>query len=135
MALTGYVEPVRGKKDTWRNTETGNRLAGTRRPRLTRLKAEQLLTALENRAAQFNVEESHAVRVKRIVAFGSVMTEHDPIQDIDIGVELDPAPKGQTQHAQEHEVCKELKGRSAALKMHIWGDALAHLPARVIWKA
>ena len=28
MALAGYAEPVRGKAETWRNTESGNKLAG-----------------------------------------------------------------------------------------------------------
>jgi hypothetical protein len=63
------------------------------------------------------------------------LTDHDPIQDIDIGVELDPAPKGQAQHAQEHEVLTALKGRSPSLNLHVWSDALALLPATVIWKA
>jgi hypothetical protein len=135
MALTGYVEAARGKKEMWRNAETGNRLAGARPPRLTRAKAEALLTDLKDRAAQFNLKESSIVRVKRVIALGGILTEHDPIQDIDIGVELDPAPKGQAQHAQEHEVLTALKGRSAALKLHVWNDALAHLPARVVWKA
>jgi len=135
MALTGYVEPVRGKKDSWRNTESGNRLAGTRPPRLTRAKAEALLTDLEDRAAQFNLKESSGVRVKRIVVLGGILTEHEPIQDIDIGVELDPEPKGQAQHAQEHEALTALKGRSSVLKMHVLRDALAQMPARLIWKA
>ena len=27
MALAGYIEPVRGKKETWRNSDVGNKLA------------------------------------------------------------------------------------------------------------
>jgi len=54
-----------------------------------------LLTDLEDRATQFNLKTPSGVQVKRIVALGGILTEHEPIQDIDIGVELDRAPKGQ----------------------------------------
>jgi hypothetical protein len=136
MTLTGYAEPVPGKKETWRNTEMGNKLAGTRPARLTRAKAEDLLTGLEDRAAQFNLRDSPGVRILRVVAVGSILTQHDPIQDIDIGVQLEPAPDGQTtQHAHELDLMKSLKGRSPALKIHLWDDALARMPARVVWKA
>jgi len=53
MALAGYVEAVRGKKETWRNMASGNKLAGVRPARLARAKAEELLSDLEDRAAQF----------------------------------------------------------------------------------
>src|SRR5205814_613558 len=43
MALAGYVEPLRGKAETWRNTETGNKLAGVRPARLKRSRAEEFL--------------------------------------------------------------------------------------------
>jgi len=52
MALAGYIESVRGKKDSWRNTDSGNKLAGIRSRRLTCTKAEDLLTDLEDRTAQ-----------------------------------------------------------------------------------
>jgi DNA-binding MarR family transcriptional regulator len=58
MALAGYVEAVRGKKDIWRNTASGNKLAGVHPPRLTRVKAEELLIDLEDRAAQFAMGDS-----------------------------------------------------------------------------
>ena len=137
MALAGYVESVRGKAETWRNTETGNKLAGVRPARLTRAKAEDLLTDLEDRAAQFNMKDSpEGVRLQTVVALGSILTEHDPIQDVDIGVKLETPKEGQnTQHADQLEAMKLLNGRSAALKLHPWNDTLDHMPARVVWKA
>ena len=35
-----YAEPVQGKRDTWRNTDAGNKVAGVRPSRLTRAKAK-----------------------------------------------------------------------------------------------
>jgi len=133
MALAGYIEAVRGKNDTWRNTDVGNQLAGIRSRRLTRAKAEDLLTDLEDRAAQLAMKDS---RILKVVAVGSVLTEHDPIQDIDIGVQLESTQKGQAaRHADELELMKTLKGRSPALKLHLWNDSLERLPSRVVWKA
>jgi len=58
---------------------------------LTRAKAEDLLTDLEDRAAQLAMKDS---RILKVVAIGSVLTDHDPIQDIDIGVQLEPTQWG-----------------------------------------
>jgi hypothetical protein len=137
MALAGYVEPVRGKKGTWRNTATGNKLAGARPARLTRAKAEELLTDLEDRAAQLSMKDSpEGLRLQSVVALGSILTEHDPIQDIDIGVKMEQAKDGQAiPHTDQLAAMKALKGRSAALKLHAWSDLMDHMPSRVVWKA
>jgi len=135
MALAGYVEVVPRKPQMWRNTASGNKLAGVRPARLTRSKAEELLADLEDRAAQLNLQDSNRARIQRVVAVGSILTEHDPIQDIDVGVQLEPAPEGRTRRAEELDVLKALKGRSPVLKIRLWDEALAHLPMRVVWKA
>jgi len=134
MALAGYVEPVRGKRDIWRNTESGNKLAGVRPARLTRVKAEELLSDLEDRAAQFAMEDSR-IRIQQIVAFGSILTDHDPIQDIDMGIKLEPTEHSVRHHVDQLAAVKALKGRSPALKIHLWNDMLDHMSTRVVWKA
>ena len=113
MALAGYVEPVRGKKDTWRNTQSGNKLASARPPRLTRTKAEALLAHLEDRAAKFAMEDSQPIRVQKVVTFGSVLTDHDPIQDIDVGIQLAPTEHSIRHHEDQLAAMKVLKGRSS----------------------
>ena len=137
MALTGYVEPVHGKKETWRNSDSGNKLAGVRPPRLKWAKAEEFLADLEDRAAEYAMKGSaEGVRLQSVVALGSILSEHDPIQDIDIGVKLELTNDGQSiPHADQLAVLKILKGRSAALKLHFWNDTMEHMPARVVWKA
>jgi DNA-binding MarR family transcriptional regulator len=135
MSLAGYIEPVRGKKDTWRNTASGNKLAGVRPPRLTRAKAEELLTDLEDRAAQLAMGDSQPIRIQQVVAFGSILTDHDPIQDIDVGIQLEPTEHSVRHHDDQIAALKALKGRSPALKIHLWNDTLDHMPSRIIWKA
>lgn len=134
MALAGYVEPVRGKKETWRNTESGNKLAGVRPPRLTRAKAEELLTDLEGRAAQFAMEDSQEIRIQQVVAFGSSLTDRDPIQDVDVGIQLKPTEHSVRHHDDQVAAMKALKGRSAALKLHLWNETVDQMPSRVVWK-
>jgi hypothetical protein len=134
MPLAGYVDAVRGKKDLWRNTASGNSLARVRPPRLTRAKAEELLTDLEDRAAQLAMENS-PVRLQQVVAFGSILTEHDPIQNVDVGIQLDPAKHQVTYHDDQLAALKPLKARSSALKLHLWNETLDHMPSRIVWKA
>ena len=135
MALAGYIEQIAHKRDTWRNASAGNKLAGVRAARLTRAKAQDLLGDLEDRAAQFNREEHDGLRIQKVVALGSVLTEHDRIQDVDVAAEMRPRAEGQAQHARELEALKFLKCGSPSLKMHRWDDGFAQLPAKVIWKA
>lgn len=132
MVLAGYIEPVAHKRDCWRNASAGNKLAGVRAARLTRAKAQDLLGDLEDRAAQFKLQDHDGLRVERVVALGGVLTEHDRIQDIDPAVQL-RSDASHAQHARELEVLKFLKHGSPSLKMHRWDDALAHMPNRVVW--
>ena len=135
MALAGYVEAVRGKTETWRNAAAGNKLAGVRPPRLTRAKAEELLTDLEDRTTRFTMGDSRPVRIQQVVAFGSILTDHDPIQDIDIGIQLDRAEHNVRHHKDHLAAMKALKGRSPALKFHLWNETIDHMPSRTVWKA
>jgi len=75
------------------------------------------------------------IRIQQVVAFGSILTEHDPIQDIDVGIELEPTEHSVWHHDDQLAALRALKGLSAALKLHVWDQGLSHLPARVIWKA
>jgi DNA-binding MarR family transcriptional regulator len=134
MALAGYVEPIRGKKDTWRNTESGNKLAGVRPPRLSRAKAEELLTDLEDRAAQLAMGDS-PIHLQQVAVFGSILTDHNPIQDIDVGIQLEPTEHSVRHHEDQLATMKALRGRSPVLKLHLWNETLSHLPSRIVWKA
>src|SRR5437899_3283223 len=69
LELAGYSEPVPKKRDTWRNTEAGNKVAGARPPRLTRKTAEELLTDVADRAS------ASPEGIEKIVAFGAINSE------------------------------------------------------------
>jgi hypothetical protein len=89
LCFEGREEPRRGRggfrrDGTWRNMTSGSKLAGLRPARLTRAKAEDLLADLEDRVAQFNLQYSNGAHTQRVVALVAVLTEHDPIQGIDM---------------------------------------------------
>jgi len=133
--LMGYSEPVRRKPGVWRNTKTGNLVAGVRPPRLTRAKAEELLTDLADRADAYNLKTDAPLRIVKIVAFGAINGKHEKIQDIDLGVQIEPRGEGPISKADQEAAFKEIRGRSAALKLHPVEDGLAKMPGRVVWEA
>jgi len=134
LALMGYAEPVPRKRETWRNTEVGNKVAGVRPPRLTREKAEELLADIGDRAAEINLKDEYPVRITKIGAFGGITTKHDRVQDIDLIVTLEPKPKREVTEADRRTALKALKGKSPALKPRAWEAGLADLPVLVIFE-
>ncbi len=133
LALLGYAEAVPRKRDTWRNTPTGNAVAHVKPPRLTRKKAEELLTDFADRAAAFNLEADHPLRVAKIVAFGGINSTHDRIQDLDLGVQFEAKLGRKMTDADVRGATKALRGRAPSLKMHSlqgWPPRMG----RVIWE-
>ena len=112
----------------------GNKVAGVRPPRLTREKAEELLTDIGDRAAEINLKDEYPVRVTKVGAFGGIMTKRDRIQDIDLIVTLEPKLKREVAEADRRTALKALKGKSPALKPRVWEPGLADLPVRVIFE-
>lgn len=134
LALVGYAEPVPRKRDLWRNTRTGNTVSGARSPRLTRKTAEELLTGLADLAEAFNLDNEQPLRIERLVDFGGINTKHDRIQDIDLGVQLEPKLGRETTQADVDAALRALRGRSPSLKTHSlrgWPSRMG----RVVWQA
>jgi hypothetical protein len=133
LELVGYAEPV-PEKQSLRNTPTGNVVAGAKLPaRLTRETAEQILTDVADRAEAFNLDGAQPVRIGKIVAFGAINSKHERIQDIDLGVQIEPKIGHDVTAAACEEVIKVLRGRSPALKahsLHGWPKRMG----RVIWE-
>jgi hypothetical protein len=133
LTLLGYAELVPRKSDVLRNTLAGNTVAHAKPPRLTRAKADELLTDLTDRAAAFNLQREGTLRVASIVAFGGVNSKHEKIQDVDLGVQFEPKLGHQITDANTKDVMNILRGRSPSLKLH----SLQGWPAqmgRVVWE-
>jgi len=69
-------------------------VSGVRPPRLSRAKAEELLTDLADRAEAHNLKPSAPVRIVKILAFGAINGEHERVQDVDLGVQVEPGGEG-----------------------------------------
>jgi hypothetical protein len=78
--------------------------------------------------------DSQPIRILQIVAFGSVLTDHDPMRDIDVGIQVEPTEHSVRHHDDQLAALKVLKGRSPALEIHLWNATLDHMPSRIVWK-
>jgi len=134
LQLMGYSEPVPRKPGFWRNTESGNRISGVRPPRLTRTKAEELLTDLSDRAEAYNLKSDAPVRLIKIIAFGAINGKQEKILDIDLGVQIGSKGEGRVSKTDQDAAFKEIRGRSPALKLHLL-EALNGMKGKVVWEA
>jgi hypothetical protein len=133
LAAVGYAEPVDGKRDTFRNTEAGDVVAGAKEPRLTRATANRAVRDFLDRIMQVNADESSPVRVTKAVAFGGYTTEHQRIQDVEIAVAMEPKRDGQITPDHERDALKFLKGKGRALKVVPLTGWILAAPGRVLF--
>ena len=142
MHAFGYIEPA-DKPKAWRNTAQGNKMAGAKRPRLKRGNADRLIKDLLSRARQLHHDDRYLFETSKTIVFGDYLTDHDPIQDIDVAVELQPKHKPEEQrrlgekrieeaesrkehfksfldeqHVAQKDVLAALKGRSRGINVH-----------------
>src|SRR5262249_15110402 len=86
LVSEGFV--VEEKENLWRCTSKGRDLQWVSRSRLSRAKAEQLVATVVTRAEQINSDDTYALCVSAIVAFGSFITDKPMIGDVDLALEL-----------------------------------------------
>ena len=87
----GYIEPIRiyRQKQLYRKTLKGSTLglASAAKP-VTRKTANRIFSEFMDRVRQVNSDPSFLVKVKKILVFGSYLTDALRINDIDVAVEL-----------------------------------------------
>ena len=153
LLLAGYIEldeSFSGRVH-WVNTLEGNALAqATAAKPVTRATAEKNVTAFLDRVRQVNEDEYFLYRVTRVVVFGSYLTDQNKLNDVDLGVELEPKYSDrdvQRKHEQEriqqalnegrtfrhyvaqltwpeHETQLFLKSRSRTISLHDISDPI-----------
>lgn len=87
----GYIEPARiyGQKQFYRKTLKGSTLGlATAAKPVTRKTANRIISEFLDRVRKVNSDPSFLVKVKRVIVFGSYLTEDSRINDIDVAVEL-----------------------------------------------
>lgn len=135
LAAVGYIEPVSGKRDTWRNTEAGDTVAGAKEPRLTRATADKAVREFLDRINQVNSDDRFPVRATKAIAFGGYTTKHERIQDVEVAVALEPKRGSSITPEQERETLTFLKGRGRALKLVRLSGWMLAAPGRVLFDA
>jgi predicted nucleotidyltransferase len=159
----GYVEleSSHGGTEFWRTTIKGNALglASAARP-LNRATANRALEQFLARVQHVNADPYYLFRVKKVVVFGSFLSEKEKINDIDIGVYLQPKEPDMDKHfaqcqersrlaAQqdrsfsnyvetlawaETEVLKFLKSRARAIGLHHGDPILEKVEVRTLFE-
>jgi DNA-binding MarR family transcriptional regulator len=130
LESVGYVERVpraKDTKDTWRNTPSGNSVAGVSAAKpIKRETAADKLDELVERAHKVNDDPHYLFRVVRAVVYGPYLTETAKLKNIDIAVELRPKEKNkqkQEQRMKERADEAEATGKRSAsyAKRRDWG--------------
>lgn len=87
----GYIEKSNKFRDeqTWSNTLKGNSLAmATAAKPILRKSAEKILERFMERVREVNKNDEFLFKVKKVIVFGSYLSDKDKINDIDIAIEL-----------------------------------------------
>ena len=135
LAAVGYIEPIPGKADNWRNTEAGDTVAGAKEPRLTRATADKAVADFLDRVNHVNADGSSPLRVAKAIAVGGYTTEHQHIQDVEVAVALEPKRRSEVTRGQEREMLRFLKGRSRALEVVQLTGWILTAPGRALFDA
>jgi hypothetical protein len=87
LELEGYIAPL-SRPATWRTTEQGETVSGSKSPRLTRVSVEKALETLAERIRAANEDENAAYQITRAVAFGDFSSDRVRVQPAEVGIEL-----------------------------------------------
>lgn len=165
LAKDGYIEPdqMYSERQYWKNTLKGNALslASAGRP-VRRSTAERKVREFLDRVRCVNEDDYFLCRVTKVVVFGSYLRNSQTLNDVDLGVELQPRYEDQddqTNHEKERireayrkgrrfnnftdemfwpyqEVLVFLKSRSRTISLHTTGDPiLQQVEYRTLFRA
>jgi len=136
LVSLGYLTQVDSQETEdrhWQCTDEGFRLADARTTKpYRRAVAEQHLEAFLERAREINTSDQYLYWVKRVVLFGSMLTDQPLVGDVDLAVLLAPrADDTETQQANEEDFIERAKARGISFSTFI--EQLAY-PQTVVWK-
>jgi hypothetical protein len=134
LQLQGYIEPA-GRTGKWRITEQGELVSGARSPRFNCQSVKDALAALRDRIKAVNADREAAYKVADAVAFGDFLRDQPRVQAAEVGIRLARRAGGEfagsaREHAAERHFLKELRGRTAMLRLELfedWMSARSHL--------
>jgi hypothetical protein len=135
LAAAGYIAPASRRHDHWRTTEVGDTVSGAKAPRLARATADAAVDELKRRIDAFNAAEGWPLRVSQAIAFGGYTTTHDRIQDVDVGVVLEPKAGRHVTPNDRRVALRQLRGKGRALKLHRLEGWMLSAPGLVIYSA
>jgi predicted nucleotidyltransferase len=97
LCAEGYIETSfprdipDGGNERWHTTIKGNALANaTARKPITRGTAERLVEEFLNRVKEVNTSNDYVYRVRKVIIFGSYLSDNPKLGDVDLSIELGP---------------------------------------------
>jgi hypothetical protein len=128
LEMMGYAEPIPGKKNVWRNTQSGNTVAGAKPPRFNYDSVVEALAEMRGRVAQMNADRSSPFQVAELIAFGDFLDQRPKVQAADVGVALLPKKQDQAaapsvmERQRQERVLADLRAKSSILHLHLIED-------------
>jgi predicted nucleotidyltransferase len=119
LCTEGYIKQTDSSSDkndpSWENTIKGYGLVNaTARKPITRKTAERLLQEFLQRVEKINSSDEYAYYVKRVILFGSYLSNKPTLGDIDLSLVLeyrDDDPEKRSKHLDERVELAEKQGR------------------------
>lgn len=137
LARDGYIERAdsrrqRGAESVWITTTKGNALsvATAARP-ISRNTAEKKLEEFLGRVRVVNSDDYYLYRVKRVLLFGSFLSDAATVNDIDVAVEF--VPKEKDSRLREKARLRRNKEVQAAGKRFDSSFEMAIWPQKEVW--
>ena len=92
----------------WVVTDKGREIQVTSRERITRLRAQAVLTAFMERVREINKDRRYAFKVDVVVVFGSYLSDRPRIGDVDVAVRLRPRYRSKKEQKEVERAVTEL---------------------------
>jgi hypothetical protein len=108
-------------RDHWVVTDRGREILVTSRERITRLRAEAVLTAFMERVREINKDRRCTFQVDVVVVFGSYLSDRPRIGDVDVAVRLRPRYRSKKERKEVEQAVTALAPHVPAILDHrIW---------------
>jgi predicted nucleotidyltransferase len=117
LAALGYVESKQGHdgRPYWSTTLKGNSLGlATAAKPVSRETAQRVVNEFLERVRRVNADEYYLYKVKKVLVFGSFLSDAPQLNDVDMAVQLEPKETDREKHWQlcsERTRAAEQKGR------------------------
>ena len=132
MQLQGYIK--HHATGQWITTISGETFSGSRTPRFTLERVENILAFLSKRMKEINDDSQAQFRITNAVAFGDSLDGRARVQAPDFGIQLarrkfaDAAAGSAQEHSTERAFLKSLRANTSMLNIQPYQKSMSDRP-------